>query len=243
MKSLWYVKYTVFLLVSLLSIFLFVHSSFFYIDKITVQGADKLGAEEVIRLSGLQTGMNIISVDGQQISRALKVHPMVEDVRVNRHWPRHIEIQVSERQAWALIPCQGGFLCVDREGIVIDKLNTFSPDQYCIITMDKQPEQLVLGQAVDPEAITAIRQVWEAIPTANRGDISDYHWVNETKEVILYTNHGTEILFGDLERLSDKVQSLIQIINIEKDFEKEGKSPLNYVDLRFKGPPVVKTLD
>ena len=50
MKSLWYVKYTVFLLVSLLSIFLFVHSSFFYIDKITVQGADKLGAEEVIAL-------------------------------------------------------------------------------------------------------------------------------------------------------------------------------------------------
>ena len=47
MKSLWYVKYTVFLLL-VSSIFLFVHSSF-YIDKITVQGADKLGAK---RLSG-----------------------------------------------------------------------------------------------------------------------------------------------------------------------------------------------
>jgi len=219
------------------------HSSFFFIDRITVQGADKLGAEQVIRLSGLQTGLNIFSVDVQQISRALKVHPMVQDVKVIRHWPRHLEIQVSERQAWALIPCQGSFLCVDQEGIVIDKLNTFAPDQYCIITMDNQPGQVVLGQIIDPEAISAIRQIWEAIPNENRGDISDYHYANQSKEVILYTNHGTEILFGDLERLSDKVQFLLQILNIEKDYQKEGKPPLSYVDLRFKGQPVVKTLD
>ncbi|HCF51269.1 MAG TPA: hypothetical protein DER60_13370 [Syntrophomonas sp.] len=246
MKSQWnysFVKYTVFLLVSLISIFLFMHSSFFYIDQITVQGAERMGSAEVIRLSGLQTGLNIFSVNGQQISQALKVHPMVQDVKVIRHWPRHLEIQVSERQAWALIPCQGGFLCIDQEGVVIDKLNIFSPDQYCIITMDKQPEQVVLGQVIDPEAIAAIRQIWEAIPVEPRVDISDYHYVNESKEVILYTNHGTEILFGDLERLADKVQSLLQIINIEKDYEKQGKSPLSYVDLRFKGQPVVKTLD
>lgn len=119
MKNLWYnglVKYTVFLLVTLLSLFLFVHSSFFYIDVITVQGADKLGSAEVIRLSGLHIGQNIFSVDGNQISHALRVHPMVKEVKVIRHWPRHLEIQVEERQAWALTPYQGAFLCLDMDG-------------------------------------------------------------------------------------------------------------------------------
>lgn len=246
MKSLWHnglVKYTVFLLVGLLSIFLFMHSSFFFIDKITVQGADKLGSDEVIRLSNLRTGLNIFSVDGNQISQALKVHPMVQDIKVVRHWPRHLEIQVSERQAWALTPYQGSFLCIDMEGIVIDKLNTFSAEQYCIITLDQQPEQVVLGQVLDPEAVSSIRRVWDAIPAPSRADISDYHYVNSSKELILYTSIGTEIRFGDLERLDDKVQSLLQIINIEKDYAEQGESSLSYVDLRFKGQPVVKTLD
>ncbi len=246
MKSLWYsglVKYTVFLLVALLSIFLFIHSSFFYIDKISVQGADKLGPEEIIRLSGLQTGHNIFSVDGNQISQALKVHPMVEDIKVVRHWPRHLEIQVTERQAWALTPYQGAFLCLDKDGIVIDKLNTFSVDQYCIITLDQLPEQVVLGQVLDPEAVGAIRQVWDAIPAESKADISDYHYVNASKEIILYTSKGTEIKFGALERLDEKVQSLLQIISIEKDYEEQGQTGLSYVDLRFKGQPVVKTMD
>lgn len=246
MKSLWrngLVKYTVFLLVGLLSIFLFMHSSFFFIDTITVQGADKLGSEEVIRLSGLRIGLNIFSVDGNQISQALKVHPMVQDIKVVRHWPRHLEIQVNERQAWALTPYQGAFLCIDREGIVIDKLNTFSAEQYCIITLDQQPEQVVLGQVLEPQAVSTIRQVWDAIPAQNRADISDYHYVNASSELILYTSKGTEIRFGDLERLDDKVQSLLQIIDIEKDYEEQGETSLRYVDLRFKGQPVVKTFD
>lgn len=217
------------------------HSSFFYIDQITVQGADKLGSEGVIRLTGLRPGLNIFSVDGRQISQALKVHPIVQSVQVNRHLPRHLEIVVSERQAWALITYQGAFLAIDPEGVYIDKLSIFSADQYCIITMDREPEQVVLGQEVDPEAIGTIRKIWEAIPAENRGDISDYHYEHESKQVVLYTNRGTEILFGDLERLEEKVQSLLQILNIEKDYAQTGKTSLRYVDLRYKGQPVLKT--
>ncbi|MGI6435356.1 MAG: cell division protein FtsQ/DivIB [Syntrophomonadaceae bacterium] len=244
MKSSWsrrFIMIIVLLLVGLLSMFLFMHSSFFYIDKITVQGADKLGTEGVIRLSGLRPGLNIFSVDGHQISQALQVHPMVRTVKVNRHLPRHLEIVVTERQAWALMTYRGAFLCIDPEGIYIDKLSNFSADQYCIITMDREPEQVVLGQAVDPEATGAIRKIWEAIPAENRNYISDYHYEHGNKQVVLHTNRGTEILFGDLDRLEEKVQSLLQILNIEKDYAQTGQATLRYVDLRYKGQPVVKT--
>lgn len=227
----------------LISVFLFLHSSFFYIDKITVQGANKLGAEEAIRLSGTSTGINIFTVNSTHIAQALKVHPMVKDARVVRHLPRHLEIIVAEREAWALIPMQGGFLCVDPEGICLDKLNVFSSDQYCIITMDQIPTNVVLGQIVAVEAIQSVRQVWQALSENSRAAISDYHYVDAKGEVILYTNRGTEIRFGTPERLEDKVGQVDQVIIIEKDYEKKGSETLRYVDLRFKGQPVVKTLE
>lgn len=228
---------------ALISIFLFLHSSFFYIDKITVQGANKLGAEEAIRLSGTSTGVNIFTVNSGYIAQALKVHPMVKDARVVRHLPRHLEILVTEREAWALVTIPGAFLCVDPEGICLDKLNVFSSDQYCIITMDQTPANVVLGQAVAPEAVQTVRQVWQALSETSRAAISDYHYVNTKGEVILYTNLGTEIRFGNLERLADKVVQVEQAISIEKDYEKKGNDTLRYVDLRFKGQPVIKTLD
>ena len=84
MKSLWYVKYTVFLLFSLLSIFS-VRAQFCFISiRSQCRARIELGAEEVIRLSGLQTGMNIISVDGAANQPGPEV-TMVEDVRVIRH--------------------------------------------------------------------------------------------------------------------------------------------------------------
>lgn len=244
MKRPWshrFIMLGVFFLVGLLSIFLFLHSSFFYIDKITVIGADKLGTEEVIRLSGLRLGLNIFSVDGRQISRALQVHPMVRTAKVNRHLPRHLEIIVAERQAWALMTYQEAFLCIDPEGIYIDKLSAFSPDRYCIITVDRELGQLVLGQEVDPEATTAIRRIWEEIPDEKRNDISAYHYEHSSGQVVLHTTRGTEILFGDLERLEEKVQFLLQILNIERDYAQAGQTTLRYVDLRYKGQPVLKT--
>ena len=44
-----------------------------------------------------------------------------------------------------------------------------------------------------------------------------------------------------MERLDEKLKSFDQIMEIEADMEAGGTEVLEYVDIRFKGEPIIKT--
>jgi len=231
----------VFLLLILICVYLFIHSSFFAIDEIYVTGLQNVAKNEIIQLSGLSSGMNIFTINETLASKAVEMHPLIKSSKIVRHLPRKIEIQVQERKVWALIPYQGGLLCVDEEGICIDKLNYFSLLNYPVISMDKLPERVILGQAVEEKGVKLARKVWNALNSEQRKQISQIHYQNEKGEIIIYTNEGTEIKWGQDDRMEEKTVSFDQILKLEKDMIEKGNDALEYVDLRFKGQPVVKT--
>ncbi|MDD3267809.1 MAG: FtsQ-type POTRA domain-containing protein [Syntrophomonadaceae bacterium] len=234
-------QFAILILIFFISVFLFMHSAFFEIDKITITGLEKLTKEEVLKLSELKTGVNIFRIDEQFMCRTVEIHPLIKSAKVIRHLPRTVEMQVEERKIWALVPYQDMFLCIDNEGICIDKINSFSFASYLIITLDTLPERVNIGQAVHAEGIGKIRQVWEALSPENRKKISDFHYISNNKEIVIYTARGTQVKFGKMERLAEKAEFFNQIFIMEDDLQKAGVEELEYVDLRFKGQPVVKT--
>lgn len=236
-------QFVILILVFFVSVFLFMHSAFFNVEKIDITGLEKLTREEVLKLSGLRTGVNIFRVDEQFISRAVEIHPLVKHTEIIRHLPRTIELRVQERKIWALIPYQDMFLCIDDEGVCIDKINSFSYANYSVITIDKLPERINLGQAVQAEGVQNIRQLWAALSPENRKRISDFHYITGSNEMVVFTAEGTQVKFGKMERLAEKAEFFDQIFKIEDDLKKAGVEELEYVDLRFKGQPVVKTRD
>lgn len=227
----------------LVSIYLFLHSSIFNVDRIEVQGNDKVSREEVLALSGLAPGINIFKLDRDLSSQAIEVHPMVKKAEIIRQLPRTLVIKINERQIWAVIPIPYSdvVLCIDDTGVCFEKLNHPALNNYPIITMDKMPEYVNLGQVVNAQATDMVRQVWQSISDGDRQQISEFHYLNQENALKIYTLKGTEIRFGDMERLEEKTQTLTQAIQIESDFEKQGQDVLEYIDIRFKGEPVVKT--
>ncbi len=225
----------------LLSTYLFLHSSIFNVDRIEVQGNEKVSQEEALALSGLAPGINIFELDGDLSSQSIQAHPMVKKAEIVRQLPRTLLIKINERQIWAVIPYRGVFLCIDDTGVCFDKLSNTPINNYPIITMDLMPEYVNLGQAVNNQATDMVRQVWQAIPDSARQKISEFHYLNKENALKIYTINGTEIRFGDLERLEEKAKTLNQVIQIEANFNKQGKEVLEYIDMRFKGEPVVKT--
>ncbi|PKM77641.1 MAG: hypothetical protein CVU90_06050 [Firmicutes bacterium HGW-Firmicutes-15] len=225
----------------ILSAYLFMHSSIFKVERIEVQGNDKVSREEALALSGLDQGINIFELDGDLSSKAIENHPMVKKAEIVRQLPRTLVIKITERQIWAVIPYRGVFLCIDDTGVCFDKLNNTLINNYPIITMDLMPEYVNLGQAVNNQATDMVRQVWQAIPDGDRQKLSEFHYVNKENTLKIYTINGTEIRFGNLERLEEKGKTLTQVIQIEDNFKKQGKDVLEYIDMRFKGEPVVKT--
>lgn len=229
------------LFILLLSVYLFLHSSIFNVSQIVVLGNDKVSKEEVIALSGLSPGINIFEFNETASSQAIEVHPMIKNAEIQRKPFKTIAIKINERQIWALIPYGDLFLCIDDTGICFDKLNHTTIDKVPVITMDQMPEFVNLGQAVNTQATEMVKKVWQAIPADEQPIISEFHYSNQDNTLKIYTIKGTEIRFGNLDRLDEKVKTFAQIIQIENDMEQKGIDALEYVDIRFKGEPVLKT--
>lgn len=228
------------LLIILTCTYLFLHSSFFSIEKIYVTGLQTIDESEILQLSELHVGKNIFMTNTRYSSKAIEIHPMVKEAVIIRHLPREIEINILEREMWALMPHGDMVLCIDAEGICLDKLSNRYLPGYPIITMEDIPVKVNIGQAIEPEGVMMIRQIWDTLTPEIHSQISDYHYLNSSKELVLYTIKGTEVRFGDLERLEEKTNLIQAVFQIEEDMEVEGIEVLEYVDLRFKGQPVIK---
>lgn len=232
-----------FLFIALLSAYLFMHSSFFNVTQIKVTGNEKVTSEEILALSGLTPGINIFSFDERMAAKSIEVHPMIKRAQIKRHLLSEVAIDVIERQVWAVIPYNGVFLCVDDDGVCFDKLNNVPVENELIITLEAVPDHVNLGQTVNAQAAGMIKQVWQALGSEQQGLISEVYYQNQEGTLKIYTLQGTEVRFGDLERLDEKVKAFREILGMEKAMHEKGIEKLEYVDLRFKGEPVVKTRD
>ncbi len=226
--------------ISLICIFLFLYSSFFYIDKITVSGIEKVTENEVLKLSGIEKGTNIFKLDNRLCARTIELHPIIKSAQVTRHLPREIKISIVERKMWAVMPYNDVFLVLDPEGICIDKMVNFPVGDYCLITMDSWPEQVNLGHAVASPGIEMIRKIYEAVSEEQLQNISEFHYDYIKEEIMIYTLKGTEIKFGNLDRMEEKAELIDQVFIMENDMEKDGTDMLEYIDIRFTGQPALK---
>lgn len=232
---------SILILTILFSIYLFLHSSFFNINKISITGLNNVSANEIKALAGIKVGTNIFELDNDLCSRSIQIHPMVKKAAIIRHLPGKIEIKITERKMWAIVPYKEDFLCIDDEGICLDKVNNADISAYPIITLSALPQHVIMGQAIASAPIKMIRQVWNALTPSCQKQISEFHYINQNEGLVIYTVKGTEIKFGNLNRLKEKVGFFNQIFSMEKDFPVQHKEVLQYVDLRYKGQPVIKT--
>ncbi len=231
----------IFALVLSSCLYLFLHSSFFNIKSVAPSGNKKVSNEEILEIAAIEINRNIFLLNTDFVSKSLKVHPMIREANIIRHLPDSIEISIVERETWALIPFQSVFLCVDEEGFCIDKLARFSYESYPVITMEQMPERVNLGQAVYPQGIKNVKNLWDKLSLEDKEKISDFHLQNENLDIIVYTENGTEIRFGNPERMEEKIAYFKYILEQERTIEAEGTGVIEYVDLRFEGQPVVKT--
>lgn len=215
--------------------------SWMSIQAIYVFGNDTVLSEELIAMSGLEPGQNILAVDLDEISQVISYHPMIKNVELSRRFPMNIAITVEERQAWAVVRFQDSFLCLDSEGYCIDKRPGIDIARNVIISFDELPEYATLGRPFKPEAIKAIRSIWEGLEPGEREQLSEFYYTVANNEVIIYTVSGTEIRFGDTSRQDEKMGLLKKSLAMENSFQADNQQAIEYIDLRFSGQPVIKT--
>ncbi|MGI6514092.1 MAG: FtsQ-type POTRA domain-containing protein [Syntrophomonadaceae bacterium] len=215
----------------------FLHSSVFFIEDIEVTGNHIVPTQDIIALSGIHTGQNIFEFKTEASQKAVEVIPYVRQAVIKRIFPNRVQISVVERESWAYVIHDGGVLVIDNEGVCLDKLEMMGETDLLVVSIAGMEDTVVEGQKVNENAIELIRFLSDALPDDLMQEVSEFHY-SAPGQVIVFTLDGTEVRLGDRERLDEKISYWRRVIKKQK--EEDDHSGLEYIDLRFKGQPVIQ---
>ncbi len=225
--------------------YLFLHSDFFLIENVEVIGNQRVSTDAILNLGDIEIGSNMFLLDKQLTEKKIELHQLVKSAEIKRKLPSTIEIHVQEREAWAQLMIGDRCVVVDDMGVYMENVPYVLNDSDLLLISldDAYQEPLNLGQPVCPEAIEMVKAVYQALtPEFCQEEISEYHYQTQEDMLILYTLAGTEIRFGNLDRIDVKVGYMKEIQKKEQEAQETGTGGILYVDMRFEGMPSIKDL-
>lgn len=218
--------------------FFFLQSDIFTVKSIEVRGVERLNEEEIIALSGIETGLNLFEVNRNEAEELIELHAGVNSAAVNTRPPHKILITVQERDAVAWIPGDECYYIMDEEGYIFIKRDEYN-DYLPLITGLDQPENLSTGLR-----FTEVKGLDDSIHIAKvfgdycRGQMRELH----------YTAKGNFIFYiGELQVRLGKNQEMWKKKNvldgILQQIPANALGQVEYIDVSSPSSPVVAGYD
>lgn len=103
------------------------------IKSITVAGNQRVSAADVLDVSGLEEGQNIMAIDTSEAAELIEAHPWVKRVAISRTLPDKVNIDISEEAAVVLISLDGLYV-VNAEGSIFKRYSPGDGLDLMVIT-------------------------------------------------------------------------------------------------------------
>ena len=109
-------------------------SPYLKVRSINVTGEKRVKKEEVLSLSGVQIGENILRVKKKQAEGSIRTHPFVEDAFLRKKLPDEVIIEIKEREPAAIVKLNGLFV-MDRGGVLFKKYSPADDLDLPVVTV------------------------------------------------------------------------------------------------------------
>lgn len=221
-----------FIFIFSLAVFFFLQSPVFRVKAVEVRGNGQLDRDQVMALAGLGKDVNIFKVNLKQAQSKVALSPMVKHVEIIRNLPSTIIINISERKAIGLISNEGQFIAVGDDGYCLSVANNLASINLPFITGVNATKTLP-GQNINDDKLGAALAYLSAMPLGMRAAVSEIN-VSDLNNIRIFTIDKTEVRFGDLTRIGDKVKLYQEVIG------QKYSNNIQYIDISYKGNPVIK---
>lgn len=211
-----------FVFIAVISIYLFLNSSYFTASGLEWTGLVLLTKAQMEDHTPFEP-CNVLKIDRRALARQIEQHPWVEKAGVRWIWPNTMEVTVSERIPVAWVTAENGTFFLDKSGMLLDPLQTMPVvdlPQVVNLDLDSLEQRRAAARlvtALPPHIVSSLIK-WDV------------------KSQALVTESGAKILLGDLEDLQSKFALLELIWN---DLSAQGIDP-EVIDLRVLKNPVVR---
>ncbi|MDR1569893.1 MAG: cell division protein FtsQ/DivIB [Oscillospiraceae bacterium] len=180
------------------------------ISSIGVEGSDIVPADEVIRLSGLQYGQAILSVNSFDIKQRVESNRFLRFVALDKQYPSRVVIMVETRKPVAILQYMGNYLLADAEGVVIARYSQleFSEDLPFITGLEITEAMARLDASIiasgAPNALAAFNIINELNAQEMSDGISELN-VADLDNIYLVTLDGIQVMLGDNYEIPAKI--------------------------------------
>ncbi|MGI5891853.1 MAG: cell division protein FtsQ/DivIB, partial [Bacillota bacterium] len=231
------VIFTFLFLACLLGGYFFSNSPFFYTNDIQVRGNEKIDAQSLIDLSGLEKGVNIFAAQTKRAEQWLEINPFILDAQVKRRLPGTLIITIEERKPAAIVVSDKAFLTVATDMVILSRLSKADQLPYPLITGVKD-----IMPGISPGSVLAGNQIESGIDIIKQmsgdvyPDIAEIN-VEDPQKIKIFLNSGVEVRIGDSAKFKEKYTLFTSILSEQKQ---AGKlSSIQYIDVSIIEKPVI----
>ncbi len=213
-------------------------SGTFTVACIDVVGNAVLTADEVVALSEVSLGVQLLEVDPASIESRLAESPRITRARVHRSLPDCVEISLEETLPAAIVQTEdAGFLEVSDRALVLPAADRSAFVDLPLISGVPAPPQA--GKRFEDELVMRGLEVLSrarAVEPSFWMDISEVRFAPGSGLVIYTVADGAEIRFGLGAVNSEDLSNSWKVLTDLRDRGAVARS----IDLRFDGQVVVR---
>ncbi|MGN1481438.1 cell division protein FtsQ/DivIB [Porcipelethomonas sp.] len=167
---------------------------FFNINHINVNGNVDYSNEDIIKVSGVGIGDNMVRLDaGKAEQNILSSMVFIEEAEINKRYPDTLEIKVTKCVAAANIQCENGFLLVSKKGKILEKVESAQNDLITISGFEPVDETLGNYIASADEQKTEI--YFEIVNAVENNENSKIRSVDMNDKYDIKVNYDNRINF------------------------------------------------
>ncbi len=126
------------------------------INNIEVAGTQRFSRNQILEMAHLDARTNLLALKPALVEQALQTHPWIAKAELERHWPNHITLRLTERIPLALVQLEDLYY-IDRSGSLFKPSSPADPHDFPIITglsrkqfpADQSAPSMLVSQALE----------------------------------------------------------------------------------------------
>jgi cell division protein FtsQ len=208
----------------------------FPVQKIEVRGIKRLTHDEIVALTGVTTGQNLLTLRLKTVGQQVSSNPWVASVRVQRFFPGTLAVSITERQPVAVIN-MGLLYYLDSKGEPFKPLNFGDSLDFPVVTGIAE-EDLTSDPTTSREALKTACDLLAALKQHGAfilADVSEIHYDRGHGFTLFTTTEALAVKIGtdDFDKKLQRFARIYQNLMTQRP-------GLQYIDLDYSDRIVVK---
>lgn len=195
----------------------------FAIRTVDLVGAKRNTLEQIKTESGIRVGANIFALDSEAAEHKLLDNPWISEVKVTRRLPNTLRVELTEREAAALVTLGDHLYLVTREGVPFKEVQAGDPFDLPLIT-GASPENLQRDRKREIERIQTGLEVlrqYDRVPLSRVYPAEEVHLADAGDVTLTAGKDGVALELGS----GPWRKKLLMAEEVVGELRKKGRTP------------------